>query len=63
VRDREACGIPAPEPGAGYLSLCTPDVDELSYCFAGCVEQASCEALNGEDTAGFNAYAECVSSC
>lgn len=55
----EACGIET-EPGEPIE--CTPEDAMLLACYQPCIEQASCEAINGEgrDT---EAYVQCLTDC
>ena len=52
------CGISIPD---GYDS--EADCEGAAECAAGCISDASCETLKGEDADGLAKYQECVIGC
>lgn len=59
----EGCGIDlgeARDSEAVEQPVCTENRERARETFARCVEDASCEAIRGEDAAGYARYAACL---
>ncbi len=57
-----SCGVDLPE-GTGSTPTCTPSRSERAACQASCVEQATCDAITGNDTAASVALNNCIDAC
>lgn len=57
----EECGI-AIDP-VGEVPECPPEVGGQYSCIAGCIDDTTCGVLNGTDSNGQQAFANCIGGC
>lgn len=58
----EECGI-ASEESTADEEECSEEYGAQSVCIATCTEDATCDALTGDDDEAQLAYAECIGDC
>ncbi len=59
----EDCGVTFHDYPDDLGTPCTDGAREVHECLLSCYENASCEAVLGEDEAGLEAFVDCTIAC